>query len=128
MSKDNTDRPRISITTKRDAIKNFPSRFNWQYKNWADHEILGHGKNEHPIGETRSAIIKLNLDTATEADIFAIMGSSWTSLECDECGRDVDPILHIGEDQDYESSCIDLCLDCADRVSKFVAKARKTSV
>jgi hypothetical protein len=33
-------------------------------------------------------------------------------MTCDACGKDVDAIMRIGDEPDYEARYIDLCVDC----------------
>ena len=49
-------------------------------------------------------------------DVDAIIGNgSWTDLNCDECGaEDVDFVVRVGEDPDYESHTARLCGVCID--------------
>lgn len=50
---------------------------------------------------------------ATADDVAAIIGSSsWTELECGECGRKVDILLQLGEEPGYESATASVCLEC----------------
>lgn len=45
--------------------------------------------------------------------VNAIIGNeSWTRCSCSECGRDVDAVVQLGEELDYESSTAWICKQC----------------
>lgn len=62
---------------------------------------------------------KLNLETATIHDVEKVIGNySWTRLKCDDCGReddDLDTVVQVGQEPDYESATALLCKECAKR-------------
>lgn len=68
------------------------------------------------------------LDATTTPDEFdALIGNvSWTQERCAICGKDTREWLRVGEEPDYESQTIWLCLDCAERIGD-IAKAMKGS-
>lgn len=74
------------------------------------------GHKHKGYGFDKSAILKKlkslgehpNPDSVDEA----IGNTSWTSLGCDECGKDVDMIVELGQEPDYESATADICRDC----------------
>jgi len=64
--------------------------------------------------EIRKKLKALNLKTATAEAIEKIIGNhSWTTIICDECGRDTDQAVEVGQEPDYESATAILCTDCA---------------
>lgn len=47
------------------------------------------------------------------SDIEAIIGNkSWTANHCDECRKDCEVTIQLGEEPDWESSTVNLCSDC----------------
>lgn len=63
--------------------------------------------------EKTTKLKSLDLSTATESEITAIIGNpSWTAIRCDECGRNVEKAILVGEEPDYESSTATVCEAC----------------
>lgn len=42
----------------------------------------------------------------------AILNESWVSLICDECNKECNVLLHIGQPEDYDNRWWDMCHDC----------------
>ena len=64
--------------------------------------------------EGKAAAIR-SLGEAPDPDaVDAIIGNgSWTSVpECNECKTDVEAVIRIGDEPDYESSTAWVCEDC----------------
>lgn len=54
-----------------------------------------------------------NEPNLTEDRAAEIIGNrSWTRNECDECGKDCDITVQLGQEPDYESSTAQICLTC----------------
>jgi hypothetical protein len=49
----------------------------------------------------------------------------WTQLGCDECGKECDVAVEIGEKPSYESNTAVLCRDCLDDAIKQWDKGLK---
>lgn len=46
-------------------------------------------------------------------DVNATIGnSSWTSCRCDECGGNFEEVLLIGDEPDYDSRTVTVCVNC----------------
>lgn len=61
----------------------------------------------------RAKLAALNLETATAADVAAILGDTrWTDLECDECHRLVDAVIEVGGPPDDEAPTARVCRAC----------------
>jgi hypothetical protein len=57
----------------------------------------------------------------TKDEIDRIIGnSSWTRLACEECERDVERLVYVGETITYEQSPVGLCADCLDAAVKLM--------
>lgn len=62
---------------------------------------------------------KLDLETCSAKDVAdAIGNSTWTRMTCSECRKDVDWVIQVGQEPDYESETANLCRDCAGLVAK----------
>ena len=62
--------------------------------------------------ETTEALLALG-DAPTPEAVNKIIGNeSWTRCTCNECGRDVEAVVQLGEELDCESHTVWICLDC----------------
>lgn len=103
----------MKIIVERDVIRTVRDRYMEQYKGYADDYMLGYGAGRRPCGESRKRLAALDLETCSRADVDAAIGNTgWASLTCDECGEDVERIVRIGQEPDYEARWQDLCLPC----------------
>jgi hypothetical protein len=55
--------------------------------------------------------------------MIKIIDGSWRSLECDVCGEDVECLLRIGGDSDYDARWQDVCQDCLQDCQDAFSKA-----
>jgi len=52
-------------------------------------------------------------DIPNPDDVDAIIGNgSWTRCTCTECGRDVNAVIHFGDEPNYVSDTVYICLGC----------------
>ena len=59
----------------------------------------------------------VDISTVTAKKIENIIGnSSWTDLTCSECGKYVKKVVQVGEEPDYESATVFLCVKCIKRL------------
>lgn len=101
----------ISIIKKRDVIKAIPKRWRKHYPD----NFYGNDKLE-----IWQKLALLNTETCDPSVIDDIIGNeSWTSLKCDECDREQDILVRIGEEPDYEARWQDLCADCLRAALRF---------
>ncbi len=55
----------------------------------------------------------LDTDTCTIEEATAAFGnSSWTMLQCNECDREVEEAVQIGQEPDYDSATAVVCKEC----------------
>jgi hypothetical protein len=55
--------------------------------------------------------------------IAAILGdNSWTQNQCDECGKDCDVTVRLGEEPDYDSTTFYACPDCLRAALDLITK------
>lgn len=73
------------------------------------------------------ALVALDAETATAADVAAIIGNdSWCGpKKCHECGAVVNVAVQVGEEPDYESSTATLCLACLEKALALMGPNEK---
>jgi hypothetical protein len=60
----------------------------------------------------------------TPEEIAIIIGNdSWTTVTCDECGGDVDGIVIVGEEENYDSRTASICMSCLQEAMAELVKA-----
>ena len=93
----------MRLISERTLIREVASRWDYQYP-----KAIG------ARGDTSKALHALNAETATAAEVNAIIGNdSWTTIpDCDECNQKVLEVVEVGEEPDYESSTARLCKEC----------------
>lgn len=93
----------MKLITEHGKIRGVAARWGEQYRYSTDADKLA----------IKTRLLALP-ENATAADVFAVIGNdSWTRLTCDECKRDVKAVAQLGDEPDYESSTVLLCVDCA---------------
>lgn len=122
----------MKLTTHRDAIRNVANRWIEQYAPFTNDLPLFSFRNGLKSEKTKKQISEeldaLNKETATPQDVASIIGNeSWTRLVCNECNKEVDAILTVGEEPDYESHTADLCMDCVRKAFSFANDPHHTS-
>jgi hypothetical protein len=99
----------MTRTSKRDRIRDVVKHYEHCYGKRLDAPLAGGIIPRHTLAQLRA----LDLDHCTEADVAAAIGNdSWTSNRCDECGRDNEVVVTVGEPPDYESRTASLCPEC----------------
>lgn len=115
----------MKLTTQRDTIRAVASRWRKQYEPFTDDRprfswrtgVTSPPLNKKQIAEKLDA---LDAETATPEDVAAIIGNeSWTRLTCDECGKDTDAVLTVGQELYYESHTASLCRSCVEQESSI---------
>ena len=102
------------VVERREIIRDVAKRWEESYPD--DSRTLARGA---VAGDIRRGLEALDLETATVADVKAIIGNdSWTELKCDICEQDRDRVVSIP--REYESS-IAVCGDCAEGVVETLA-------
>jgi hypothetical protein len=67
---------------------------------------------------------KLPANKRTRENIDRIIGNnSWTCLNCDLCGSDVERVVRIGENPDYDARWQDVCQDCLQECQDTLSQA-----
>jgi hypothetical protein len=106
------------VVTKRDVIRGVRAGWNEQYRQYRDDERLRGGSR---IGDIRARLAALDLDTCSEADVDAAIGAPrWAENRCDECNRDVERLVRIGDEPDYYAQWRDVCPDCIAQIARLL--------
>jgi hypothetical protein len=91
----------MELITKKDLISNVSERWDMQYRGSISADKINKGnilRSEKP---------------QTEKRIIEIIGNkTWTTITCNECKREVDAVVQLGDEPDYESSTALICFDC----------------
>lgn len=116
----------MKAITIRSQIRELPDELRrvWQLPNGSWKRI---GQPEPDTEKIHAAVSALNLETAPPEDVQAAMQfpSGWIRQpKCDECGREVDVVVQLGEPLDYESSTANVCIECL-RAAIKVARTEK---
>lgn len=85
----------MTIITIRDRIRTVAKRWAEQYK-------VKHGPDAQRWTSIENRLFALDVETATEADIKAIIGNdSWTDVNCDVCGKDAGTVVSMERPPSY---------------------------
>ena len=105
------------LITERQLVREVAERWKDQYfinETWPD------GPDNEDIYKKLLAMPRW----ATAATVAEIIGNdSWTSIRCDECGKNVKSAMRLGEEPDYESNTVKLCLACLKKAIGLYAPA-----
>ena len=102
------------LITKRDVIKRAIIGFR---RGYGDGSYGGDRRGRATGVELRA----LDPETATDEELSEVIGHparSWTTLKCDECGQEVDAVVQVGEEQDYDSATANVCTPCLQEALK----------
>lgn len=115
----------MKIITVRDRVREVAAEW---YKTYKD-EIDGQHQGTTINGRTKIQIYyelrDLLPDVASVDDVTAIIGNgSWTRLTCSECRRDVEIVIEVGEEPDYESCTAWLCINCVRKADEAMGSYR----
>jgi hypothetical protein len=100
----------VKLITKSEKIKNIVEAWSLQYgmvpPDDDKYQILQKLKGKKPT---------------TEKEIAEIIGNvSWTRNSCDQCKKDCDLLVELGQELDYESATARICKKClSDALSLF---------
>ncbi len=100
----------MKIIKKSEIIKNIPDLFKKNYYHNYNNEWT-----KDPFGKLKDQEKQYNalLETTTEDEVEEIIGNrGWTINKCNECNKDFDVTIQVGEEPDYESATARLCFDC----------------
>lgn len=102
----------IRVVTRREIIRLVPANFTKTYADYKTDTRLWNGRTH---GQMLADLNALDVETATHAEVSAIMGNeSWSRLLCDECGTDCEVIVRLGDEPEWEARWVDICAACLD--------------
>lgn len=97
--------------TLRETIRNVP--FRWREQYYRAGQWRYDSENERIYNE----LVKLDLETATPADIAAIIGNfSWTDLKCYNCDTTAEKVVYlmgVAHDEYGDPAYCTACIDAA---------------
>jgi len=73
------------------------------------------GSDKEKIGSQLRDMREAAMDGAplTPEMVNEVIGNtSWTSVECDECGKQVESAMMVGQEEDHDSRTATICLLC----------------
>lgn len=95
------------------AARRIKEQYYHKHKGWPEHVT---GWNSRKVYEQLTA-----LDNPTEAEVIEIIGNAlWTRNRCDECQNDVDVTVMFGEEPDYESATVYVCISCLEKALDLI--------
>lgn len=115
----------IEVITKRDVIRSVREKCEEQYQEYdPSFKFITFSTDvrSRTVGEVRSALAKLDLETCSSEDVDKAMGNNhgWADNCCSECGKDSQFLIHIGEKPDYEARWVDVCLVCMEKALRML--------
>lgn len=109
----------MEVITKQQLINTVAERFKGQYfrAGWRDASFFRHRGTSPKL--VHEQLVELG-DDATGEQVAEIIGNSgWTRNECDECQREREVVVQLGEELSYESSTAKVCLECLARATSM---------
>ena len=108
------------LITKLDIILGVAKRWRSQY-NDAGLDTLDYQRPHQTKRDILNQLEALDLTSATQEEVNKIIGNdSWTALKCDECGEDVDAVVRVGEEPNYESQTACVCRACLAKAAQLL--------
>jgi hypothetical protein len=106
----------VKLVHKRALIANVAANWKAQY----------YTKNGWSVGGLEKEGIYNRLRTlppnATEEQVTAIIGNqSWTRNACDQCKRDTEVVVEVGQAPDYDSATARLCVQCLQSALELIS-------
>jgi hypothetical protein len=96
----------VKLITIRSQIRDVAARFSAQYR----------GNSGNPAWrETIARLEHLDKETATPEDVAAIIGNkSWVAYThtCNDCGKESEIVVMVGDEPDYDSHTAWICPSC----------------
>lgn len=94
--------------------------------NWQDQYKTPQWRHTDKMG-TLVELVALG-PTPTPEQVNAVIGnSSWTRLVCNQCSKEVDTVIVVGQVQDYESSTASLCITCLEQAYNLAKSMRNSA-
>lgn len=103
----------MKLITKKSILKGLIKKFQKQYPT---NMIFFNGSCSDNVIKSLKAEKDLTEEKANEI----IGNSSWTQNKCNECNKDVFVVVQLGEEPDYESSTVNICLNCLNKAVTLI--------
>ena len=98
----------MRLITKEMRVKGVAERWKRNY--------LRDGKWYETYSGDTEIVYKKLLKATSEKEVNDIIGNkSWTELHCDDCKKEVDAVVQLGDEPDYESATANICFDCLEK-------------
>lgn len=105
----------MTVIHKRDLIRSVRNRWRKQYQQSIADRTSPYHVSRAGIDD---ALYKLDVETCSEADVDKAIGvSGWVANECNFCDRNMDVLIRLGEEPDYEARYVEICSDCLSKAS-----------
>ncbi len=110
----------MNLITKRQLIDAVANNWKKQYfRNGAWLEGI-----DPPSKQTYLKLEELKTG-ASEDQIAAIIGNrTWTQNKCNECGKDCEAVVQLGELPDYDSATANICLACLTEAMELISTVK----
>ena len=112
----------MNLITQRDLIRAVAKRWRETYEPFTDDQPLFSwrtGQTSPPLNKQQIAekLDALDPETATAEEVNAAIGNeSWVRLSCDECGKETEALVTVGQAPDYESHTASICHTCVQKL------------
>jgi len=107
---------RAVLIHRRATVADIAERF---ARNYA-HYKTAPWKNDEPIASIVQKLKALDVATCDYSEIKEAIGTDWTNLDCDICGKsDCETVARIGDEPDYEARWQDICLPCLTKLGAW---------
>lgn len=73
--------------------------------------------------KTYRALVALGSAPTPEQVDEVIGNSSWTDTDCDQCGSSREPVVTVGDEEDFDSSTSTLCRGCVEAALRALDRA-----
>ena len=111
----------MRIITRRDLIKNIAKQWKqafyhndgdkWRYASTVQAELV------------YDKLQELDLKACSREEVDGVTGKEyWTEIICDECKKDVDVVIQVGENEDHDSRTANVCPECFGRAMSMMRK------
>ncbi len=77
--------------------------------------------NQYPNDKDGKGVQLLKEKPKTEEHVCRIIGNnSWTDNHCSQCNDDVDKLVHVGDNMEYDGENARICLKCLTEATELI--------
>lgn len=115
----------MNLLSERNQVRTVAERWKRQYPDLWRPAVAGKNGEPRRRGDILAELSGLDNDTATAADVAEIVGNSFwcCAMACHECGQSSWDVVELGEEPDWESSTVRICIDCLRKAVALVESA-----